>query len=275
MLIPAALVWMYGRTIAGLAVEWTSSPDASYGVVMAAAALVIVWHRRAALAQAFEPAAPSAPALIVLLGGLATYVVGLLAADVFLTRVSLVPVLAGIVWLLCGPRAVRVLTAPLAFALIAIPLPTLIVNAITLPLQFQASRAAEALLTVSGVPVFRDGNLLELPSTTLEVAEACSGLRSLVSLTAIAILMGWAVRTRMWRRCVIVAAALPIAVAMNGVRIAATGAACEAWGSQMATGQWHTSAGWLTFVLSLVVLFGVAHVVGDPRQAVAGEPAFV
>jgi exosortase len=195
---------------------------------------------------------------------LALYLVGQLGADIFVTRVSFVFVLAGALWFVAGGRAVRTIAAPLLFLLIAVPLPALIVNAVTLPLQLVASRLGEATLNAAGVPVFRDGNLLELPSTTLEVAEACSGLRSIISLAAIGGLLAWAEPS--WpRRAVIVAASLPIAIVMNGLRIAATGLACEAWGPRAAQGAWHTFSGWLTFLVSVFALMQVRRAVASPQ----------
>jgi exosortase len=162
-------------------------------------------------------------------------------------------VLTGAIWFLAGTRAVRTIAAPLVFLFMAIPLPALVVNAVTLPLQLAASRIGEATLTAAGVAVFRDGNLLELPSTTLEVAEACSGLRSILSLAAISGLLAWTEPS--WpRRVTLVAAGLPIAIVMNGLRIAATGLACEAWGPRAASGPWHTFSGWVTFLVSVFVL---------------------
>jgi exosortase len=149
---------------------------------------------------------------------------------------------------------VRVVAAPLVFLLLAVPLPTLLVNTITLPMQLVASRVAESALTLAAVPVFRDGNVLMLPSTTLEVAEACSGLRSLVSLGAVAAVLAWAGERCAWRRAVLLLLAVPVAIAMNGLRIAATAIACETWGPQVASGGWHTFTGWITFVVSILVL---------------------
>jgi exosortase len=136
----------------------------------------------------------------------------------------------------------------------AVPLPSLLVNAITLPLQLVASHIAEWTLMLASVPVFRDGNLLTLPSATLEVAEACSGLRSIVSLAAIGAMLAWAGERSTWRRAVIVMLTLPIAIVMNGLRIAATGIACETWGPHVASGGWHAFTGWVTFVISMFLL---------------------
>lgn len=262
-LLALALAWLYAGALKGLVIEWLSSADSSYGIVLAVVALLVLWRRRDAMAAAREPHAAAIPGALALLFGLTVYLVGQLGADLFLTRVSFVLVLAGATWLLAGPRALRIAAAPLLFLLIAIPLPALIVNAITLPLQLLASRFGEATLSAAGVPVFRDGNLLELPSATLEVAEACSGLRSIVSLAAIATLLAWTER-RWGRRALMAVSSLPLAIVMNGLRIAATGLGCEIWGPRAAADPWHTLSGWMTFVLSVAVLLQV-------RRALAND----
>jgi exosortase len=247
-------------------IEWLSSADASYGIVLVAVALVVFWRRREAFAVASRPAGSPLPGAAALLAGLGVYLVGQLGADVFLTRVSFVLVLTGALWCLAGTRAVRTVAAPLVFLLMAIPLPALIMNAVTLPLQLVASRIGEATLTAAGVSVFRDGNLLELPSTTLEVADACSGLRSIVSLAAIGGLLAWTESS--WpRRLVLIAASVPIAIVMNGLRIAATGLACETWGSRAAADPWHTLGGWLTFLISVAALMWLQRVMTTPSAA--------
>lgn len=252
-----ALGWIYGRVAWGLAAEWTSSPDASYGLVLAAAAAFLFWRRRTAFWDAVERGgAPSLGATAALLAGVSMFVVGQLAADVFVTRASLIVVIVAALWFVAGARAVRTVAAPLAFLAIAIPLPALVVNAVTLPLQLVASRIAESTLATAGVPVFRDGNLLTLPSTTLEVAEACSGLRSLISLAALGVLLAWITDGSLWKRAAIVAFTVPIAIVTNGLRIAFTGFACEIFGPDAASGGWHTFTGWATFVASVAVLEG-------------------
>src|SRR5262245_39824661 len=199
----------------GLAREWTSSADASYGLILLVVAVVVAWQRRRQVVLAADAHARGHGGLLLLLTGLGLYLIGLLGADIFLTRVSFVIVLSGALWFLSGARASRLLAAPLVFLLIAIPLPALVVNAITLPLQFIASHIAESALALASVPVYRDGNVLTLPSTTLEVAEACSGLRSLVSLGAVGVILAWASERSWWRRASIVLMSVPIAILMN------------------------------------------------------------
>jgi len=266
------LAVLFGSTLKGLALEWASSPDSSYGALLAAVALLIGWSRRRVVAAAIEQRSHHLGGLVLLLAGLFAFLIGRFGADVFITRISFVIITAGLVWYLAGAAAARLLAVPIVFLLIAIPLPALVVNTITLPLQLVASRVAENLLIAAAVPVFRDGNVLELRSTTLEVAQACSGLRSLISLTAIACLIGWAAERSWLRRTIIVAAALPIAVALNGIRVAATGLACEAWGPQMATGTWHELTGWITFAVAIAALMLFQRLLPRPRPRLVAAP---
>jgi exosortase len=269
VLLALSIGWLYAGTLSGLAAEWLSSPDASYGVVLASVALAAAWRRRNAWVQAIDPAGATVPGAILMLSGLALYLAGQLGADVFLTRVSFVLVVSGAMWFLAGGRALRTIAAPLVFLAVSIPVPSLVASAVTLPLQLTASRVAEASLTTVGVPVFRDGNVLELPSTALEVAEACSGLRSIISLAAISLLLAWTEPT-LPRRIAIVAISLPVAIVMNGFRIAATGLACEAWGPKAASGSWHTFTGWVTFAGSVLVLVQLQRLLArDPARTAA------
>jgi len=266
LLVALSLAWLYGATLQGLLTEWVSSADASYGIVLVAVALVVIWRRRELFSRAYDPHDHPIPGLVVLLAGLGLFLIGQLAADVFLTRISFVVAAGGALWFLAGARATRTVASPLFFLLMAIPLPALVINAATLPLQLVASRIGETTLMATGISVFRDGNLLELPSTTLEIADACSGLRSIVSLTAIGGLLAWSERS--WpRRLALVAAGAPIAIVINGLRIAATGLACELWSPRAAADPWHTISGWLTFVVSVTLLIQLQRALSTSKRA--------
>jgi exosortase len=272
LILALTIAAVYAGTIAGLWREWTSSPDASYGLVLVAVSLAILWRRRADLARVSATPSSSIADLALFVTGLGLYLLGQLGADVFITRVSLVVVIAGAWRYVAGARALRSVAAPLIFLLMAVPLPTLVVNAVTLPLQLTASRIAEQMLATMGVAVFRDGNVLELPSASLEVAEACSGLRSAVSLGAMSVLLAWTQPS--WpSRAMLVISALPIAIVMNGLRITATALACETWGAGAATSGWHTFTGWLTFALSVAVLVTLQRTIGRAEwsPSVGGE----
>ncbi len=269
---------VYRSTLSGLVAEWMSSPEASYGLLLAATALVVATRRWPQFLTQSTAEGRGLTGLGLAACGAALFVVGQLGADVFLTRVSFVILLGGLVWSLAGRRAVAVMTAPLVFLLIAIPLPALVVNEITLPLQLAASQVAETTLGLASVPVYRDGNLLILPSATLQVAEACSGLRSAVSLGGVGILLAWATEPTLGRRILLVALTLPIAVVMNGFRVAATGAYTEALG-QPPGSDLHAFMGWVTFLVSVAVLMALQRIGSSTAEAephhatLAGETA--
>lgn len=272
---------VYRSTLVGLVSEWMSSPESSYGLILAGTALVVAFQRWPQFVAASTAEGRGLAGLGLAVSGALLFVVGQLGADLFLTRVSFVLVASGALWSLVGTEAMRTMAAPLAFLLIAVPLPTLIVNEITLPLQLAASQVAETTLAMASVPVFRDGNLLILPSATLQVAEACSGLRSAVSLGAVGVLLAWATEPTGVRRVVLVAATLPIAVLMNGLRVAATGAFTETVGHPPSS-ELHGFMGWVTFVVSIAVLMGlqrlrpaprVPDAVDSSRAALAGDLA--
>jgi exosortase len=183
--------------------------------------------------------------------------VGVLGAELFLTRVSFVVVLSGAILFLAGRRQLRVLALPLAFLLLMIPLPAIIFNSIAFPLQLLASRAGAAALDLGGVPVLREGNMLILASTRLEVAEACSGIRSLVSLLTLSIVLGQLSLTRRWTRVLLAAAALPVAVIANAGRVAGTGFAAHFWNPEVAEGFFHAFSGWIVFAVAFAALMAV------------------
>ena len=197
--------------------------------------------------------------------GLVFYLAGIFAADLFTTRASFVIVLGGLTWFLWGTRPALAMLTPFVFLLLAIPLPDLVVTTLTSSLQTVAARSAEGIISLTGTAVFRDGNVLELPRTTLQIAEACSGLRSVVSLASIGVLLAWATPGTMFRRAILIALTVPISVLANGFRVAGTGIASETWGPAMTRDPWHTIAGWCTFVVSLGVLWSI-------RWALMGEP---
>ena len=185
-------------------------------------------------------------------------------------------VLAGAIVFLRGTPALKVLAFPLAFLLLMIPLPAIIFNQIAFPLQLLASRAGEAALSLSGIPVLREGNVIVLAHITLEVAEACSGIRALVSLLTLGIVYGYFTDDRVGVRTVIALATIPIAIVANAARVAGTGIAAQYFGERAAEGFFHTFSGWLVFVAAFAMLFVVGRTIewlapaqATPRAAAA------
>jgi len=203
------------------------------------------------------PRSPSLWGLPIIVLGLITLVVGVLGAELFLSRTSLLLLTAGLVIYFLGWNLFRAVLFPWAFLVLMIPIPAIVFNQITFPLQLLASRVAAAVLPLLGVPVLREGNVINLPEMALEVAEACSGIRSLMSLTTLAIIYGYLMETRTSVRVLLAVASIPIAVAANSLRIIGTGLLVQYWDPEKAEGFFHAFSGWLIFVVSLGMLFFV------------------
>ncbi len=254
-LMAAGVVWLYWGVMSSLVRQWASDDNYSHGFFVVPLALFFAWERRAALASA--PRRPGVAGLALLVASLALLVAGYLGAELFLTRVSLVGVLAGITLFVWGRDQFRILAFPIAFLLLMIPLPAIIFNQIAFPLQLLASRTGEVVLALAGIPVLREGNVLQLPTRSLEVAEACSGIRSLVSLLMLGIVLGYFTERRTGARIIIALAAIPIAIVANAARVAGTGLASELVSPAAAEGFFHTFSGWLMFVVAFAGLLAV------------------
>jgi exosortase len=221
LILGAPILWLYWSTLAHLVGQWWSDPNFSHGFFVPLFSAFVLWQERDRLARI--PPRPSLSGLIVLLVALVVLIVGRLGAELFLARSSLLLVLAGLVIVFSGWNLFRAVLFPWAFLLMMIPIPSIALNQITFPLQLLASKVAATVLPVLGVPIFREGNVINLPAMALEVAEACSGIRSLMSLVTLAIIYGYLMEKRLWVRWLLVLAAVPITVAANDVRIIGTG----------------------------------------------------
>ena len=248
-------VWLYWHTLLHLVGQWWSDPNFSHGFFVPLFSAFVIWQERHRLASITPQ--PSWGGLIVLLAGLMELIVGRLGAELFLDRSSLLLVLAGVVVLFLGWNLFRAVLFPWAFLLLMIPIPQIVFNQITFPLQLLASKVAAAVLPLLGVPILREGNVINLPSMALEVAEACSGIRSLMSLVTLAIMYGYLMERRIWVRWLLALASVPIAVAANSIRIIGTGLLVQYWDADKAEGYFHASWGWIIFVISLIMLYAL------------------
>ena len=257
-LLACLLAYLYGPILGRLVSQWSHDANFSHGFFVPAFSLYVLWDRREILARVILR--PSWTGFWPLLAGLLCLIVGVLGAELYLSRVSLVPVLGGLVVLFLGWRLLKATTFPWLFLLLMIPPPALIFNQITFPLQIFASQAAANLLPLLGVPVLREGNVIHLPAMALEVAEACSGIRSLMSLVTLAVMYGYVLESRRSFRVLLALAAVPIAVAANSLRIVGTGLLVQYWDPDKAEGFFHTFSGWIIFVVSVALLFAVRRV---------------
>ncbi len=252
-LVAVLLGILYHGILAHLVGQWWNDPDFSHGFFVPLFSGFVVWQKRKDLSRL--TLRPSWFGLVIVIAALMTLIVGVLGAELFLSRSSLVILLAGLLVFFCGWRFFGAVLFPWAVLFLMIPIPAILYNQITFPLQFFASKLATSLLVFVGVPVLREGNVINLPSMSLEVVEACSGIRSLLSLITLAIVYGYLLEAKVWKRIVLAISAIPIAVAANGVRIMGTGLLGQYWNPDKAQGFFHEFSGWVVFLLSVAMLF--------------------
>jgi exosortase len=251
--ISVLLLWMYAPTLVHLVAQWWNDPNFSHGFFVPVFSAFVVWRERSKLITVRPQ--PSWWGLLLLAGGLGLLIVGQMGAEIFLSRTSLLIVLTGLIVLFRGWTFFRAILFPWAFLFLMIPIPAIVFNQITFPLQLLASKLASATLSWMGVPVLREGNVIVLPTMALEVAEACSGIRSLMSLLTLAIIYGYSMESRNSVRVLLAVASIPIAVAANSFRIVGTGLLVQYWDPAKAQGFFHEFSGWLIFIISLLMLY--------------------
>ena len=246
------LAVLYYPILHPMVVQWNADPDYSHGFLIPFIAAYFLWERRHHLLAC--PPQPDRLGVALIGIGLSILLVGLVGAELYLQRVSLLIVLAGGVLLILGRAALKVLAFPIGFLLFMIPLPAIVVNAIAFPLQLFAAKTATYCLDTFGIPVLREGNVIVLASTKLEVAEACSGIRSLQALVALGTVFAYFSQPLLWKRWVLVMLSIPIAIAANAVRVSGTGVLAHYWGTEAAQGFYHTFEGWLIFLVAFLFL---------------------
>ncbi|HTW63964.1 MAG TPA: exosortase [Bryobacteraceae bacterium] len=248
------LLACYAPLLAGLVRQWSADPDMSHGFFVLPVAACVAWRRRAEL-RSLRPE-PNGWGFAIAAAGAVQMLLGTLAAQVFVARTALLESIIGAVLLLGGTRALRILAFPLLLLLFLFPIPAILYARVTLPLQIFASAAAETALNWIGIPVLRDGNILQLPHARLSVVEACSGIRSLLSLAFLSLVYAYFFDRRVAARWVLLLATIPIAIVANAVRVTLTGVLSEYHGD-LAHGASHLFEGWMLFVIALGLLIAM------------------
>lgn len=258
-LVSALLIGLYWDVVAGMAEIWWTDPAYSHGILIPPLALYIAWIQKDETLSA--PVRPSAWGLWVTAFGCSVLLVGKLGAEYFLTRQSLVIILTGIVLTYWGLPRLRSLAFPLVLLATMVPIPSIVYNKLAAPLQLFSSTVASQTLELMGIPVFRDGNVMNLPEISLGVAEACSGLRSLSSLTVLALVVGFFVLSTLWGKTLLFLLAAPAAITINVVRVTAT-ALMAREDARLAEGFFHSFSGWIVFIMGFALLYAVAVGIG-------------
>jgi len=251
----AAFIWTYWLVIPGLVAQWWNEDEYSHGFLIPLVSGYLVWTKRDEIkATAIRP---TPWGLVVMAMALAVYVTGIVGADLFLQRVSAVVMITGGLLYVVGLPILRVVAFPLAFLLLMIPLPGIIFNSIAFPLQLFAAQIASTIMEACGVLVFREGNIMHLAAVSLDVEEACSGIRSLMSLTALGLLYAYITYSGWLLRVLLVLTIVPIAIAANVFRVTMTGLLAHFASVDTALGVFHTAGGWSVFLVAAALLLGV------------------
>jgi len=268
-LVAGALA-IYAPILAYMVQHWQLDPDYSHGFVVVPLALYFAWERRDAVRRA--ALRPSWWGLAPMLLGTLTLTVGRLGVELMNMRVSFVLTLIGIVLLVLGREVFRALAFPLLFLFLMIPLPRSLVNVVAFPLQLVATDIAVSALYLLEIPALREGNVIHLANAQLFVAEACSGLRSLMALLTLGVVFAYFFRQTTAERLVIVASTLPIAIAVNAFRVAVTGVLAHAFGEEVLEGGLHEFWGAITFTLAFLLLLAEARLLSTLWPRGAGGP---
>ncbi len=250
----ALLILCYAPILYRLVNQWYTDDDMGHGFFVPAIAAYIAWFKRDELKAA--PLRSNPLGLVLMVWGALQSIIGTLGVELFLSRTSFLISVYGTVLYMGGMAAIRILFFPLFLLLFMVPIPAIVYNQITFPLQLLASRVAETVLSLLGIPVLRDGNVLELPSQRLSVVEACSGIRSLLSLSFLSLVYGQFFDGKEWMKWVLLPLTIPIAITANATRVTGTGILSEI-NPEYATGFYHTAEGWVVFMVAMVILVAV------------------
>ena len=262
------LLACYAPVLWRLVRQWDSDPDMGHGFFVPAVAGYIVWQKRKELA-ALVPTPNWWGLAIVVYGALQLYI-ATLGAELFLARTAFVISLIGVVLLLGGKQYIRLLAFPLFLLFFMVPIPTVVYNSITFPLQLLASRVSTDALNVLQIPVLREGNVLELAEQKLSVVEACSGIRSLLSLTFLSLVYGYFFESKLWMRVLLFLSTIPIAIVANASRVTLTGILTE-YKPELAEGFFHTASGWVIFMVALAILVAMHQVLNGGYRLLHGK----
>lgn len=296
-LIAVALSFVYFSVLRSLGYDWWTDENYSHGLLIPVIIGYILWADRERLGRVPQRPALLWGGLIVVFAMLCLWV-GTAGAELYVQRMSLVLMLAGVVVYFWGWRLLRLLLVPLGLLVLAIPIPAIIFNKIAFPLQLFASRCAVWTMRLFDIPVLRQGNVIELmpkgarEPKKLEVVEACSGIRSLMTLVTLAVVFAYFTRQRdddgdggsgsfsrrvksfgFWRSVILVASAVPIAILTNAMRVSGTGVLAHYYGTQVADGFFHSFSGWVVYIVAFLLLFAVGWLldrIGRPRKGDGG-----
>ena len=274
-LVAAPVVALYLDDWARLIPCWWSDPNYTHGFFVPLFAAYFVWEKWERLRS--EPARASLLGLPLLILGIAVKLWTLFYDSSFVSCASMILVISGAVLLVAGRKVFAQVAVPIFFLLLMMPLPTAIYNRLALPLRQFAAIVSTTVLQGFGIPVLREGNVVVLPGRTLEVAEACSGMRFLTGFIALGVAFAYLCRRPLWERIVLLASSVPVAVLANAVRVTAISLLAH-WGfNSFVDGPPHSATALVLFAFSAFILWAEYYVlchlfIDEPAATGAGEP---
>ena len=251
--ITLLFVFLYHNVISYLVYNWSIDENYSHGYLIPFISAYLVWDKRDVLKEI--PLKPNNLGAPFLLFGILLMIAGDAGAELFTSRVSMLFVIGGLVLYLLGKDFLKALLFPIVYLIFMIPLPKIVFNSVAFPLQLFAAKISTALIDILGIPVFRDGNLIHLSYNTLEVTEACSGIRSLITMLALSVIFAYFTQNRLWKKLALVLSSIPIAIFTNVIRVTGTAMLAHYVGIAYAQGFYHTFSGWFLFISALALLF--------------------
>ena len=255
VLLGGLLVLLFWDVVPAMANVWWTDEAYSHGLLSPPLAVYVAWLNRDDVLAA--PAVSDSRGLVLAAAGCGIHLLGRLGAEFFLTRVSLVVILAGIILTYWGMARLWSLSFSLILLATMVPIPQIVYNKLAAPLQLFASSVASNTLELMGVAIFRDGNVLHLSEISLGVAEACSGLRSISSLSVLALVVGYFVCSNIGVRGLLFFMSFPVAIVVNVLRIVITALFAQE-DPALAEGFFHLFSGWVVFLVGFAFIYGIA-----------------
>ena len=253
-------VFFFWKTIYGMVMDWYLDDNYSHGFLIPVISGYLLWQRREDI-QAVN-VRPSALGLPLFVAGLTLFLFGHVAGEAFTMRLSMLVVAASAILFCGGAPLFGTVAFPFFYLVFMIPLPYILYDAVAFPLKLFVSRYSVEFLALVGIPVYREGNVINLVNTTLEVADACSGIRSIVSLLALATALAYFTQKGWVKQVILVVLSLPIAIFANGIRVIGTGILATYYGAKAAEGFFHEFAGLVIFGVAMALLMLSSFILG-------------